>query len=760
MLSTGLLAICAPGGSVAEAVAATAPTAPVAALAAAQDDAPLRVSMNTLTPSVIPRRGKIIITGEVTNTSDKVWADLQVYMLTSQTPIGDRADLAAAAASDPTTYIGERLAGNGQFTEIGDLAPDESTPYAVSVNRKDLDISEEPGVYWIGVHILGAGDGPRDLVADGRARSFIPMMETGAPRARVALTVPVREPVLRDTDNRLLDLRRWERSLDSGRLERLLSFGASSSRPITWIVDPAVADAAATVAADNPPLSVADDGSGPQEEGEDPEESPGGSVPPSPDPAAGSPTASASGSEGEQSEQGDSESDEEPGPEALAAQAWLDSLAQQAARTLLMSVPYGDPDVAAVTDNRLPKVLAKAGRLGASVMTALGVDSDPVIAPPTGYLPGRSMSRLDDDIPVLISDEAMPDAEGPLLTRQNGVDVALVDSAASDGGPGPNARRDPLALRQRILADAALHALSSGADGLGQGDQALIVGIPEDWGPGADWQQADFFGGLDVPWLQQVDLRSVLARGPGPVNTALPVYPLAERRAHVPAANLLATKDLVRTGSTYAELLTYNDTVRDELAETAMLGSSYGARSRPARALNLTRSLANQVRLTMDRVVVEGPSFVMLSSDTGPIAVALTNNLDETVTVRIEALTGNDGLSIVAPAAITLRPAQRTPVRLRADSTNIGLRSVTLRATTEEGIPIGTQVRVSVRSSNVGLVIWVVMGVGGAIFLLAVAARIRRRIRDRGHRLGRWGRRGRRAATGTLAPTGVSEGTP
>jgi len=759
VLSTGLLAICAPGGSVAGAAAATAPTAPVAALAAAQDDATLRVSMNTLTPSVIPRRGKIIITGEVTNTSDKVWADLQVYMLTSQTPIGDRADLAAAAASDPTTYIGERLAEDGQFTEIGDLAPDESTPYAVSVNRKDLEISEEPGVYWIGVHILGAGDGPRDLVADGRARSFIPMMEADAPRARVALTVPVREPVLRDTDNRLLYLRRWERSLDSGRLERLLSFGASSSRPITWIVDPAVADAAATVAADNPPLSVTDDGSGPQEEGEDPEESPGGSVPPGPDPAAGSPTASGSDSaEGEQSEQGDSESDEEPGPEALAAQAWLDSLAQQADRTLMMSVPYGDLDVAAVTDNRLPKVLAKAGRLGASVMAALGVDSDPVIAPPTGYLPGRSMSRLDDDIPVLISDEAMPDAEGPLLTRQNGVDVALVDSAASDGGPGPNTRRDPLALRQRILADAALHALSSGADGLGQGDQPLIVGIPEDWGPGADWQQADFFGGLDVPWLQQVDLRSVLARGPGPVNTALPVYPLAERRSHIPFANLLATKDLVRTGSTYAELLTFNDTVRDELAETAMLGSSYGARSRPARALNLTRSLANQVRLIMDRVVVEVPSFVMLSSDTGPIAVTLTNNLDETVTVRIEALTGNDGLSIVAPAAITLGPAERTLVRLRADSTNIGLRSVTLRATTEEGIPIGTQVRVSVRSSNVGLVIWVVMGVGGAIFLLAVAARIRRRIRDRGHRRGR---RGRRAATGTtLAPTGVSEGTP
>ncbi|MBA2464766.1 MAG: hypothetical protein H0V42_07310, partial [Nocardioidaceae bacterium] len=189
----------------------------------------------------------------------------------------------------------------------------------------------------------------------------------------------------------------------------------------------------------------------------------------------------------------------------------------------------------------------------------------------------------------------------------------------------------------------------------------------------------------------------------------------------------------VRTGSTYAELLTFNDAVAAELGQTAMLGSSYGVRSRPARALNQTRSTVNRVRLTMDGVVVEGPDFVMMSSANGPITVTLTNNLDESVTVRIEAVTGGNDLTIDAPGAITLAPDERTPVRLRADSSSIGVRSVTLRATTEEGTPIGPQVRLSVRSSNVGLVIWVVMGVGATIFLIAVAARIRRKVRDRGH---------------------------
>ncbi len=41
-------------------------------------------------------------------------------------------------------------------------------------------ISGDPGVYWIGVHALGASADGRDLVADGRARTFIPLVHAGA----------------------------------------------------------------------------------------------------------------------------------------------------------------------------------------------------------------------------------------------------------------------------------------------------------------------------------------------------------------------------------------------------------------------------------------------------------------------------------------------------------------------------------------------------------------------------------------------------
>lgn len=714
------------------------------------DEAPLRVSMSSLNPSVIPRRGALIVTGKVTNTSESTFTDLQVYLLTSREPIGTKADLAAAAASEPTAEVGDRLATEGLFTEIGDLGPGESAQYAVSVDRTDLEITDEPGVYWIGVHVLGAEEGIREPVADGRARSFIPLMERGTQPVQVALTVPLREQVRRGTDTRLLDAARWGRLLRrDGRLERLVSLVSASTEPITWVVDPAVLEAASSLAAQNPPLDTRDDGSGPPPGPGEPSPSPAPSPSPGAESSAGAPSGTGSadpsarsstdeanqanqadaGDDASDGASGESEggggSDEASAGRARDAAAWLQSFRNLAERSAVMALPYGDLDVAAVASNRFTGLQRLATRLSASATGALGVDSDPIVAPGSGYLPGRAISRLDNDAPVLVSDQALPDAEGPFLTRQNGVDIALVDSSASSGGPGPNPRTDPLALRQRILAEVALHALSEDSA------QPLIISVPEGWDPGPDWRQADFFGGLAVGWLQQVDLPTALVRGTGPVDTSLPVYPLDERRSHIPLANQVASKELIKTGSTYAELLTRNDSVSDSLSETALLASSVDARSRPGPAVTLARSTANRVRLVMSRVVLDGPAFVLLSSDRGPIDVTIANNLERTVTVRLEAVTGSADLAIDAPRAVTLGPGQRRPVGLRADSSSTGVRSVTLRAVTQDGTPIGTEVRLSVRTSNVGLVLWLVMGAGGVIFLLAVAARIRRQLRAR-----------------------------
>jgi hypothetical protein len=162
-----------------------------------------------------------------------------------------------------------------------------------------------------------------------------------------------------------------------------------------------------------------------------------------------------------------------------------------------------------------------------------------------------------------------------------------------------------------------------------------------------------------------------------------------------------------------------------------MLASSYSVRARPGAALERARNTTLRVRRTMQLVDIDGPGFVMMSSETGPIGVSLVNNLSETVTVRLEAVTSRDDLEITAPDPITLAPGQRTPVRMRAESTAIGVHQVTLIATTEDGRRLGSEVQFNVRTSNVGAVVWLVMGTGGALLLVMIVFRIQRRVRAR-----------------------------
>ena len=691
---------------------ATVPTFAMAAPASAapgdENADPLSVTIESMTPSVVPRRGRLSLSGVVTNDSEETWTDLQVYLLASPTPLTTPEELDAAVASDPATEVAPRLTSEGLFQEVGDLQPGESARYTVSVPRRDLGISGEAGVYWTGVHVLGAVDGVREDGADGRARTFVPLLERRAPVTDVGLVVPFRDQVRRAADGRLLGLERWQRSLADGRLRSLLDLVAATDAPLSWVLDPAVLDAASTVARDNPPLATGDDGSGPDAQDQEADDEPTGTTDPAP----------------EDPDDVEDETVVGASEEAQAAAAWLEELVAESASANVLALPYGDLDVAAAATSRLGRVLVRAQELSDSVAAVAGIVSAPVVAPPRGLLPARALGGVDPQVPVVLEDRAFPDAEGPVLERPDGTRVLLTDHDVADGGPGPDPRLAPVAFRQRILAEAAVRFLAGARD-------PLLVVVPEGFDPGGPLGAQAFFDGLDVPWLRQVTLSQVLVGAPSDEQRGRPFYPPRARERQVPFANLLATAELVQTGRVFADLLTRNDSVADELAGIAMLGSSHPARSRPRAARERVTNTSARVRRTMQLVDVDGPPFVMMSSETGPIAVTLVNNLDEPVTVQLQVRTPRDDLRVNVPGPVTLAPGQRAPVRMRAESTAIGVHEVTLVATTTDGDPIGSQVQFNVRTSNVGFVIWLVMGLGGAVLLVAIVWRIVRRIRDR-----------------------------
>jgi hypothetical protein len=685
------------------------------AAGAAEVRTPLRVTLETLSPAVLPRSGRVTLTGQVTNRSKDTWTDLKAYLFTSGTPMATGAEVDEAAATSEDAAVGNRLTSEGQYDVLGDLAPGESTSYRVSLPRDELEVVGQPGVYWIGVHVLGAPDGEgRDKVADGRVRTFIPVVPRVTPPTRLSLVVPLKAQVRRGAAGRLLRIAGWQRSLSGdGRLGRLLGLSGRATAPITWVVDPAVIDAARSVAQDNPILDTGPDG--------------GGDTSGSPSPTASTtPSEDPSGSTSEGSAA-------DPSPEAVAARAWLDELRRQAPTHTVMTVPYGDLDVAAALRSaRTRNVYQRGGRLSTAALGELGVENAfPVINPVSGRLPASALRRIDAGTPVLLADAALPDAETPVVTRAGRAPVVLTDTSAGSGGPAANERYGALAMRQRLLAATALHALSPEAD------QPLVVSTPPYWDPGGGWSQSDFFAGLAQPWLRMVDLPAVVsaggpsASGPGQDTARRPTYRRSDRRAEVPLRNLVSTERLARTGQTYGGLLSANDTVEGVLARIGMLASSQAVRDDPDTAREQVDSTTDYIRSQIQQVRVEGPDFVMMSGGDGPIQVTLVNGLDQPVRVGITARTRSRDLRISEVEPVTLGPGSRRSVQLDVRSSEIGVHAVTLLTTDANGDPVGGLTQFSVRTSRVSTVIWVIMAAGGALLFIAIVVRLIRRVRRR-----------------------------
>jgi hypothetical protein len=144
-------------------------------------------------------------------------------------------------------------------------------------------------------------------------------------------------------------------------------------------------------------------------------------------------------------------------------------------------------------------------------------------------------------------------------------------------------------------------------------------------------------------------------------------------------------------------------------------------------ARNTTTYLENE----MARVEVEGPEFVMMSGESGPIQLTLVNGLERSVRVGLTVSTPGSDLRIRDVAPVTLGPGRRTSIRLQARSSSLGVHAVTLTTVNADRVPLGTSTQLSVRTSNVSTVIWVVMAVGAVVLFLAIAVRLFRRVRLR-----------------------------
>ncbi|MEE3125619.1 MAG: DUF6049 family protein [Actinomycetota bacterium] len=720
---------------------------------------PLEVTIETLTPGEIPSSGTIEVGGTVTNVDDETWTTINLYPLLGGEPMTTPAQLREARRTDPLAYVGDRITSPGPYAVIDRLEPGQSATYSFTVARSRLEATAR-GVYWFGVHALGQDTAGRDSVADGRARTFLPLVEQdasgsgssgpgsgddgpGQPRrpdgadvttpVPVALVVPLRRRVLHEADGSLAEPDVWADELGSnGTLGRLVSMGAQADgAPITWLVDPALTVAAAQLAAGNPARSLSPTV---DPDAEDPDVAESDQTP-SPtadgttdldgeDEESLGPTASPSPS-GSLAPDPVETDDLDPAVRSLAraAEGWLDSLSDAVrGGHQVLALPFGDLDVAGAAEQE-PRLYAQARRLSGGTLPRVGADTDPGLSSPLGYIDATAIGIADPAETILMTDLEVgldDDGRAPSVVSVDGRDVVVTSSGAAQGGPGPGRRLSAISMRQRILSEAALRLLDPDP-------QPLVVVLPPGWSPDDPGEVVEE---LDTSW---VDLDTVADAVAGVEPTEVAPgdlrYPASQQSSELDAGAVAAVQDLVDAGEVLQDVLTLNDRVGDVVAGEAFAAAAYTTRPVRRRARESLTSGTRAVRDLLTRIGVTTPTGVTLSSASGRLPATIVNDLDEPVTVRLDARSDLP-MTLGVPDSILVPAGGRVGVLLEATTQRQGIHNVSLLVTSVEGVPLGGRADLPIRAAQVSRVIWLIMGSGAVLLFGMIGLRLVRRVRE------------------------------
>lgn len=721
------------------------PALPTPAARAAEEPLePLAVTIEELTPGELPRRGSIQVSGTVTNVDDETWTTVNLYPVIGSEPLTTAPALREAVASDPLAYVGDRVTDPGPYAVVDRLEPGESATYAFSVARSRLDVTER-GVYWFGVHALGQGPDGRDTSADGRARTFLPLVSVRGERTGslpVSVVVPLRRRIVHEPDGSVADPVRWADELGpGGRLRRLVDLGtAAGDLPVTWLVDPALLETAARLAAGNPGRSL-EPTVDPEEP--DPDADPDGTSSPSDGDGTGGTGPGGGASDEPSGTAGTSPSaspatpttpppvdPDELEPElraaALAAEDWLEALDRAVTSDdQVLALPYGDVDVAGAAEHD-PALYEQARRRSGGTLPPLGIEADPGLASPLGFLDQAALDVLDQEETVLLTDAAVPtvaDGAGgaPVTAAVAGREVVLSSSGAARGGPGPGERRSTTGLRQRVLAEAAVRLLS-------RDQHPLVVVLPLGWSPE---DPEAFASALRTGWVDADTVEEVTAGAVAePVAAEDLRYPEGQQAAELGAERSGAAQELVASGQVLQDVLTLNDQVGAVVAGEAYTATSYTTRPVRRRAARELVATSGYLQAQLGSVRVTTPTGVTLSSESGRLPVTLVNDLDQPVTVALDARSDLPMTLNVPEGGVEVPPGSRVGVLLGATTQREGVHNVTLLVTSVDGALLGGRAELPIRSAQVSNVIWLIMGTGAVLLFGMIGLRLTRRIRE------------------------------
>jgi Family of unknown function (DUF6049) len=715
--------------SVAPAAASSAGPARPAGPGQASPAQPLSVTITSVSPTYATPKGKVTVSGTVTNTTAAAATGLSVQLWSSSVRFPDRGAMASYLTAPTGAGVDSPLRNSVQT--LATVPAHSTRPWSLT-----LRVSQA-GMTTFGVYPLAAQLSQLDAQVDA-ARTFLPFWPA-ASRARtigpfsLAWIWPLIDVPHRAACPALLNDGLAASLAGGGRLNQLLAVGGSAvgrSAGLTWAIDPALLSDA-KVMTDRYQVG-------------------------------GTATCTHASAR----------------PASAAARAWLRGVQSVAAQQDFFVTPYADVDVAALSHRGLNSELADAfadGRQTALAILHGQVQRPPVARagsraspgatgliawPPNGvadYGVLESLAASPNRIGTVILDDGMMPPAVPanvtptavtttpdgvygqmhVLLADHGIGQVLATPAGSLPGIAPGTKPSPAAAafarEQWFLAQTAMIASEAPHTA-----RAVVVAPPRRWDPGAGLASSLLDETAHTPWLRPASLSSLTA-APHPTGQVRrngpPKYQVSPSELRAPLLGQvrqlndrigLLASILVQSGPRYLS------TAVAAVESSAWRGQPSGRRT----ARQLLRKVSTFVAAQQHQVRIIDPLRVTLGGKSGEVPVSIRNRLGQAVTVRLGVSVPSDGRIVIRNPRqlITVPGGQQKTIKIPVKASEAGSTTLTLWLTNPGGrlLP-GSTARVTVEATHFGTMAIVIIGIALAVFLItAIGRAIRRGIRQPG----------------------------
>lgn len=431
-----------------------------------------------------------------------------------------------------------------------------------------------------------------------------------------------------------------------------------------------------------------------------------------------------------------------PGTGRLTAKQWLGRLQQlvQHPNISVVALPYADPDLVALADNKLGGQIGAAYQQGVSVLRAhlkvpqllsLAWPADGELDNTTLYaLAGQSLSGLvvsPDALPLQSSRTPTPDAATAIQALGNTVRAVVTDRRLDDLAAVNHFPGGLRLVEQRFDSELAMITAEAPSRA-----RTVVIAPPRRWATSPTYLRMLLHDTAALPWATSGTVADALAESPTARRGSL-TFGATAHKSVLPASQTDQLDTIGAELDSFGKALSNSDANRllTPYYRAMLTAASSAWRTNLPLGESFARDLGRAYSGLAQRVYIVPPSKTYtLASSSSPLVLTLANTLGVAVKVKVTVHARGSAGFRAQPIELIVQPGDRPTIKVPAHVERSGVFSADATITTVDGQPLGPDVQLKVRSTAYGVVTLAITGGAFGLLLLLVGRRLYRRFRS------------------------------